>query len=93
MNAIAKSKNPKFDIFLVQEPWWERIHTSQATVSFMGWQVTLPKRPLGEMERPQVTAYHRQGANLEITLRNNIISDPDVMVLDARREGSDKEPT
>jgi len=52
MNAIAESKNPKFDIFLVQEPWWERIHTSQVTVSFMGWQVTLLKRPLGEMESP-----------------------------------------
>ncbi len=50
MNAIAKSQNPPFDILLVQEPWWEKIHTSYGTVSFMGWQVILPKRPLRERE-------------------------------------------
>ena len=38
-------------------------------------------------------AYHRQGANIEITLRNDIITDPDVMILDVRREGSNGEPT
>src|SRR6266446_3275216 len=73
MNAIAESKNPKFNIFLVQELWWEKIHTTHGMVSFMGWQVTLPKRPMGEMERPRVAAYHRQGTNVDITLRNDII--------------------
>src|SRR5258708_4667793 len=94
MNAIAESQNPPFDILLlVQEPWWEKIHTSYGMVSFMGWQVILPKRPLGERERPQVAAYHRQGANIEIMLRNNIITDLDIMILDARRESSNREPT
>ena len=93
MNAIAKSKNPTFNILLVQEPWWEKVHTSHGMVSFMGWQVTLPKRPIGEKEQPHVAAYHWQGANIELTLRNDIITDLDIMVLDARREGSDKEPT
>src|SRR5258708_18091579 len=93
MNAIAKSQNPPFNILLVQEPWWEKIHTSYRTVSFMGWQVILPKRPLREREQPQVAAYHRQGANIEIALRNDIITDPDIMILDARRESSDREPT
>src|SRR5258707_14646538 len=75
MNAIAKSKNPTFNILLVQEPWWEKAHTSHGMVSFMGWQVTLPKRPIGEKEQPHVAAYHWQGANIEITLRNDIITD------------------
>ena len=93
MNTITESQDPIFDIFLVQEPWWEKIHSTHRMVAFKGWQITLPKCPLGEKEPLHIVAYHRQGTNIDITLRNDITSDPDIMILDAKREGSTKEPT
>ena len=58
MYIIAQSENPVFDIFLVQEPWWEKINQEYRTVSFSGWQTILPKNPIGTVEQPRVAAYY-----------------------------------
>src|SRR5258708_19693366 len=70
MNAIAESKNPKFDIFLVQEPWWEKIHTTHGMVSFMALQLTLPNSPMAQTPSPQVTPYHTHHTHSTTTLPN-----------------------
>ena len=93
MHSITDSQSPAFNLFLVQEPWWEKINQTHATVSFPGWQAILLKRPLRNDERPRVAAYFRQDAQLDITLRSDVISDPDVMILEIRKEGSNKPHT
>jgi len=50
MYIITQSENPVFDIFLVQEPWWEKINQEYRTVSFSGWQTILLKNPIGTVE-------------------------------------------
>ena len=86
MYIIAENKLPPFDIFLIQEPWWEKINQEYKTVAFTGWQTILPKCPVQDTERPRVAAYYRLGANLEVTLQNDILTDLDIMVLEAKRE-------
>ena len=93
MYIITESKDPVYDILLVQEPWWEKINHKYRTVSFPGWQTILPKCPIQTTEHPRVAAYQRINANLEITLCNNIISDLDVMALNIKREGDPREAT
>src|SRR5258708_269275 len=93
MYIITESTEPVFDIFLVQEPWWEKINQEYHTVSFPGWQTILPKRPIQTTECPRVVTYHKTGANIEITLRNDIVTDLDVMALDIKREGDENEAT
>ncbi len=54
MYIIAKSKDPVYDVFLVQEPWWEKINHKYRTVSFPGWQTILPTHKEKETQwRPQ----------------------------------------
>ena len=89
MYTIADSQNPPYDLFLIQEPWWKKY----GTVSFLGWQAILPKLPLRDNKRPWVVAFYRQNSNLDVTLRCNIITDPNTMILDIKKEGSDKAPT
>ncbi len=93
MYIINQSEDPIFDIFLVQEPWWEKINQEYRTVSLPGWQTILPKQPIQSTEHPRVVAYYKLDTNLEITLCNNFITDLDVMVLDIKREGDIREAT
>src|SRR5258708_596545 len=85
MHTIREKSDPAFDLLLIQEPWWEKLHNGQATVSFPGWQVILPKSQITENEQPHVTTYYRQGAQLEVTLRTDILSDLDIMILEIKR--------
>ena len=85
MHAIGEKTDPPYDLLLIQEPWWEKLHNGQATVSFPGWQVILPKSQITENKRPHVTTYYRQGAQLEVTLRTDILSDLDIMILEIKR--------
>ena len=78
----------KFDIILVQEPWWN----SNITTSFQGWQVILPTT-IKENNCPRVVTYYKLQAGIEITLRTDISSDLDFMVLDIKHEGSRHPPT
>src|SRR5260370_40097031 len=73
MYIIAESKDPIFDIFLVQEPWWEKINQEYRTVAFPGWQSMLPKHLIQPTEHLRVAAYYRTGATLEVMLQNNIL--------------------
>src|SRR5260370_31091783 len=75
MYIIVENKLTPFDIFLVQEPWWEKVNQEYKMAAFMGWQTILLKHPVQEMERPRVAAYYRLGANLEELLWNNILMD------------------
>ncbi len=43
MHTIGEKSDPAYDLLLIQEPWWEKLHNGQATISFPGWQVILPK--------------------------------------------------
>src|SRR6266436_5796985 len=93
MYIISKNVEPVFDIFLVQEPWWEKVNQEYRTVAFPGWQTILLRHPILPTECPRVVAYYKLDTNLEITLRNNTISDLDVMALNIKREGDVMEAT
>src|SRR5260370_42121746 len=87
MHALAHNiatSNQTFDILLVQEPWWN----GSITTSIQGWQVILPSPTIKEQDCLRVVAYYRLQAGIEITLRTDISSDLDYMILDARCEGS-----
>jgi len=73
----------KFDIVLVQEPWWNR----NITTSFQGWQVILPTT-IKENDCPRVVTYYKLQAGVEITLRTDISLDLDFMILDVKCIGS-----
>ena len=85
---IAMSEQP-YDVLLVQEPWWN----GSITTSFQGWQVILPTPTVRENECPRVTVYYRLGAGIDITLRLDISTDLDFMILDVKHEGSKHPPT
>src|SRR5260370_32588229 len=89
MYIIAESKEPVIDIFLVQEPWWEKINQEYRTVAFPGWQSMLPKHLIQTTECLRVVAYYKMAANLEVTLckDTNILTDLDAMILKIKREG------
>src|SRR5258708_5099728 len=87
MYIISKNVEPVFDIFLVQEPWWEKVNQEYRTVVFPGWQTILLRHPILSTEHPRVVTYYKLDANLEITLCNDFITDLDVMTLDIKREG------
>ena len=93
MYIISKSTEPVFDIFLVQEPWWEKVNQEYRMVAFPGWQTILPRCPIQMTECPRVVAYYKLDTNLEITLQNDTISDLDVMALNIKREGDIMEAT
>ncbi len=93
MHVIREKTDPPFNLLLIQEPWWEKLHNRQATVSFPGWQVILLKSQIIENERPCVTGYYRQGGHLEVTLRTNILSDLNIMILETKRTGDPSNPT
>src|SRR5260221_753058 len=86
MYIISKNVEPVFDIFLVQEPWWEKVNQEYRTVVFPGWQTILPRCPILPTECPRVVAYYKLVANLEITLHNNFITDLDMMSVNIKRE-------
>ncbi len=73
----------KFDIVLVQEPWWN----GNVTTSFQGWQVILPTT-IKENDCLRVVTYYKLQAGVVITLRTDIASDLDFMILDIKCEGS-----
>jgi len=77
------------DILLIQEPWWN----GSITTSFQGWQVILPTPTIKENECPRVVAYYWLQAGIEITLRMDICSDLDFMILDVRCSGLRHPPT
>ncbi len=93
MYIIAESKDPVFNIFLVQEPWWEKINQENRTISFPGWQTVLPKQPIWQSERPRVAAYFKIGANIDVTLRNDLMTNLDVMALNIKWENDVTEAT
>ena len=93
MHTIGEKSDPAFDLLLIQELWWEKLHNGQATVSFPGWQVILPKSQITENERPCIAVYYRQGVHLEVTLRTDILSDLNVMILETKRTGNPGNPT
>src|SRR5260221_4503078 len=84
---IATSEQ-NLDIVLVQEPWWN----GNITTSFQGWQVILPTT-IKENDHLRVVTYYKLQAGIEITLRMDISSDLDFMVLDIKFEGSRHPPT
>src|SRR6266436_1560936 len=73
----------KFDVILIQEPWWNGC----ITTSFQGWQVILPTPMIKvkENECPQVTAYYQLQAGINITLRMDVHADLDFMILDIKQ--------
>ena len=74
----------KFDVILVQEPWWN----GRLTTSFQGWQVILPTLIIKENEHLRVVAYYWLQAGIDVTLRTDIRADLDFMILDIKFVGS-----
>src|SRR5258708_16052065 len=92
MHALAHNiatEVQNLDIILVQEPWWN----GNMTTSFQGWQVILPTPTIKDGERPRVAAYYRLQVGIEITLRTDIRTDLDFMILDVKCEGTRHPPT
>src|SRR5260370_19062883 len=85
---IATSDYP-YDLILVQELWWN----GSMTASFQGWQVILPSPMIKEHGCPRVTAYYHLQASIKTTLRTDIATDLDFMIMDVRCEGSRHPPT
>src|SRR5258707_2737573 len=85
---IATSEQD-LNILLVQEPWWN----GSITTAFQGWQVIVPTPTIKDSEQPRVAAYYRLQAGIEITLRTDISTDLDFMILDVRCEGTRNPPT
>src|SRR5260370_25371096 len=73
---IATSDYP-YDLILVQELWWN----GSITTSFQGWQVILPSPMIKEHDCPRVIAYYRLQAGIEITLRMDISTNLDFMII------------
>jgi len=86
-NIASSNQDP--NILLVQEPWWN----SNITTSFQGWQAVLPTPTIKENECLRVVAYYRLQAGIEMTLRTDIGTDLDFMILDVKREGLRHLPT
>jgi len=87
MHALAHNiatSEQTFDILLIQEPWW----SGSITTSVQGWQVIFPTPMIKENECPRVIAYYWLEVGIEITLRTDISTDLDYMILDIRCEGS-----
>ena len=80
---IANTKS-KFDLVLIQEPWWNR----SITTSFQGWQVILPVPLINNQDWPRVAAYYQLQAEIEVMLRTDIGEDLDYMILDVRHNNS-----
>ena len=81
MHALAHNiatSEQKYDLILVQEPWWN----GSMTTSFQGWQVILPSPMIKEHDCPRVVAYYHLQAGIETTLRTDIATDLDFMIMD-----------
>ena len=92
MHALAHNiatSDHEYDIILVQEPWWN----GNFTTSFQGWQVILPSPTNKEHNHPRVAAYFRLQAGIDITLRTDISTDLDFMIMDVKWEGLKHPPT
>jgi hypothetical protein len=76
----------KMNIVLIQEPRQEKMNDTYASVTLKGWQPLLP-------EMPRTKAYVRRQVQIEIALRNDLGSDFDFTILEAKRKGSSHDPT
>src|SRR5260370_7974832 len=72
MYIITESKEPAFDLFLVQEPWWEKINQEFRMVSFPGCKTILPNHPIQTEESPTIPTYYSIATIQNSTLPNNI---------------------
>src|SRR5260370_36803368 len=91
MHALAHNiatSDKTLDMLLIQELWWN----GNITTSFQGWQVILPTPTIKENEHLRVVAYYQLQANIKITLRMDIKTNLDFMILDIRCEGSKHPP-
>ena len=79
-----------FDIFLIQEPNWGFIGTNpingdpiHGPIALQGWNMILPvPNAAGTPNRPRTMTYYRPRPDYTITLRTDIIEDPDIQILD-----------
>ena len=79
-----------FDILLIQEPSWGFIGRNpdnaseiHGPVALQGWTTILPvPSNAGSTTRPRTLTYFRPRPDYNITLRSDIIEDPDIQVLD-----------
>src|SRR5260370_26613691 len=91
MHALAhniSTSGNNYDLILVQELWWN----GSITTSFQGWQVILPSPTIKEHNHPRVVAYYCLQAGIKITLRMDVSSDLDFMILEIQCEGSKHPP-
>jgi Endonuclease-reverse transcriptase len=90
---IASTHEQDFNIILLQEPWYGSITSAddiRGGVSMQGWQPIMPTSTVLEDKHPQVMAYIRTEANLDIVSHSDIINDLDIQVLDVRCQGANQ---
>jgi ribonuclease HI len=76
----------RFDIILLQEPWWGRIGVDvEGPVGHNVWRPILPVSLVAPGARPRVMAYVRERQDFSVTLRSDLASDLDIQVLDIRQ--------
>jgi hypothetical protein len=80
-----------FDVVLIQEPLRFKIGTDDGkevygSVHLQGWIPILPSTS-SEPPRPRTITYVKKRPDFSITLRTDIVEDPDIQVLDVSQSG------
>lgn len=84
-----------FDILLLQEPAWSFIGTGNGKEiygppSAIGWTPILPFGAPKDGVRPRTMTYVKTHAEMTLTLRTDLVEDPDVQVIDITQPNSPK---
>ena len=83
-SVLSEADEASLDIILVQEPWWDNIGNGvEGAPSHPGWDTIPPEA--APTRRPRVLAYVKKRPDLEVTLRSDLASDPDLQVLEVRQ--------
>ena len=92
-HAILNERIRDTDILLLLEPRWARIGTDTngnpiiGPIGHQAWTPLLPMSSIPENTTPRVMAYYRKRPDLDVTLRSDIIQDPDIQILDITQTG------
>jgi Endonuclease-reverse transcriptase len=89
---MAAQPEHKFDLILLQEPWYGAITSNgkvRGPIGSQGWVPILPAKSIPENACPRVMMYSKTGGQLEVTPQSDIIDNLDIMVIDVKRLGCD----
>ena len=92
--ALLNEKIHSTDILLLQEPRWARIGTDPEGEPIIGpighaaWIPILPMSTIPDNTTPRVMAYYKKRPDFTVTLRTDLIENPDIQILDVAQPPS-----